>query len=197
MVEANSRPRSRTGWFKEFGKALEPAVVMTSALAIVVGFIGGLVAQGLARTHLSFYEYILLREMVVCHYLPGSSPSRGMGYSHTAHRRPAGRHHGLLLGAHAEGAWDPRSHGSRPGWKKPGSDAGRDFEATGHGLCHWHWRAFRSGRAHHPNRSGIRLHFRPGDKIDALPAPGTAGFRRSRRHGSDLRGTLCRHLGGH
>ena len=44
MVEAKSAARSRTGWFKEFGKALEPNVAITSALAIVVGFIGGLLA---------------------------------------------------------------------------------------------------------------------------------------------------------
>jgi H+/Cl- antiporter ClcA len=45
---------------KEFGKALEPTVVKTSALAIIVGFIGGLVAQGLLEliylfTNLFFY----------------------------------------------------------------------------------------------------------------------------------------------
>ena len=60
MAEANSRHLSRTGWFKEFGKALEPAVVKTSALALVVGFIGGLVAQGLLEliylfTNIFFY----------------------------------------------------------------------------------------------------------------------------------------------
>ena len=60
MVEAESQQMSRTGWLKEFGKALEPTVVMTSALAILVGFIGGLVAQGLLEliylfTNLFFY----------------------------------------------------------------------------------------------------------------------------------------------
>jgi H+/Cl- antiporter ClcA/predicted transcriptional regulator len=60
MVEAKSPPSSRTGWFKEFGKALEPTVVMTSGLAIVVGLIGGLVAQGLLEliylfTNIFFY----------------------------------------------------------------------------------------------------------------------------------------------
>jgi len=38
MIEAKFQRLSRTGWFKEFGKALEPAVVTTSALALVVGF---------------------------------------------------------------------------------------------------------------------------------------------------------------
>ena len=47
-------------WFKEFGRALEPTVVGASALALVVGFIGGLVAQGLLEliylfTNLFFY----------------------------------------------------------------------------------------------------------------------------------------------
>ena len=60
MVEVKSQRMSRTGWFKEFGKALEPTVVMTSALALVVGFIGGLVAQGLLEliylfTNIFFY----------------------------------------------------------------------------------------------------------------------------------------------
>jgi H+/Cl- antiporter ClcA len=60
MVEVKSQRMSRTGWFKEFGKALEPSVVRTSALALVVGFIGGLVAQGLLEliylfTNIFFY----------------------------------------------------------------------------------------------------------------------------------------------
>jgi len=60
MVEAKSPHGPRTGWFKEFGKALEPEVVLTSALAIVVGLIGGLVAQGLLEliylfTNIFFY----------------------------------------------------------------------------------------------------------------------------------------------
>jgi H+/Cl- antiporter ClcA/CBS domain-containing protein len=46
MVGAKSPATSRK-WFKEFGKALEPAVAVSSALAVVVGFIAGLVAQGL------------------------------------------------------------------------------------------------------------------------------------------------------
>jgi H+/Cl- antiporter ClcA/CBS domain-containing protein len=60
MVEVKSQRMSRTRGFKEFGKALEPTVVMTSALALVVGFIGGLVAQGLLEliylfTNIFFY----------------------------------------------------------------------------------------------------------------------------------------------
>lgn len=48
------------GWFKEFGKALDPPVVMISAFALLVGFIGGLVAQGLLEliylfTNIFFY----------------------------------------------------------------------------------------------------------------------------------------------
>ena len=34
-------------WFSEFGQALEPSILLTSAYALIVGFIGGLVAQGL------------------------------------------------------------------------------------------------------------------------------------------------------
>ena len=49
-----------TAFTKEFGKALEPTVLGTAALALVVGFIGGLVAQGLLEliylfTNLFFY----------------------------------------------------------------------------------------------------------------------------------------------
>jgi H+/Cl- antiporter ClcA len=60
MVEVKPQHMSRTGWFKEFGKALEPAVIRTSALALVVGFIGGSVAQGLLEliylfTNIFFY----------------------------------------------------------------------------------------------------------------------------------------------
>ena len=52
--------RLMTTFRKEFGKALDPSVVKTSALAIIVGFIGGLVAQGLLEliylfTNLFFY----------------------------------------------------------------------------------------------------------------------------------------------
>ena len=60
MLAANSTHRPPTGWFKEFGKALEPNVALTSALAILVGLIGGLVAQGLLEliylfTNIFFY----------------------------------------------------------------------------------------------------------------------------------------------
>jgi H+/Cl- antiporter ClcA len=60
MVEVKSQRMSHTRWFKEFGKALEPTVVRTSALALVVGFIGGLVAQALLEliylfTNIFFY----------------------------------------------------------------------------------------------------------------------------------------------
>jgi len=52
--------RGMTAFTKEFGKALEPTVVSTSGLALVVGLIGGLVAQGLLEliylfTNLFFY----------------------------------------------------------------------------------------------------------------------------------------------
>jgi len=48
------------GWRREFGKALEPPVVKTSAFALLVGFLGGLVAQGLLQliylfTNIFFY----------------------------------------------------------------------------------------------------------------------------------------------
>ena len=60
MVETKLPRAPSTGRFKEFGKALEPGVVTTSALALVVGFIGGLVAQGLLKliylfTNVFFY----------------------------------------------------------------------------------------------------------------------------------------------
>jgi len=60
MVKVKLPGTPGTGWFKEFGKALEPGVVTTSALALVVGFIGGLVAQGLLKliylfTNVFFY----------------------------------------------------------------------------------------------------------------------------------------------
>jgi hypothetical protein len=58
MVEVKSQRMSRTGWFKEFGKAREPTVVRTSVLALVVGFIGGLVAQGLLeRIYLPHHHF--------------------------------------------------------------------------------------------------------------------------------------------
>ena len=47
MVKTEPQADHRTTWFKEFGKALEPTVVITSAFAAIVGFIAGLVAQGL------------------------------------------------------------------------------------------------------------------------------------------------------
>jgi H+/Cl- antiporter ClcA/predicted transcriptional regulator len=47
-------------WFPEFGKALDPGILTTSAYALIVGFIGGLVAQGLLEliylfTNIFFY----------------------------------------------------------------------------------------------------------------------------------------------
>ena len=55
---SNSSSDSR--WFREYGKALDPAVLKTSAFAILVGFISGLVALGLLEliylfTNLFFY----------------------------------------------------------------------------------------------------------------------------------------------
>lgn len=54
---ANSRR-----WFREYGKALDPNVLKTSAFAVVVGFIGGLVAQALLEliylfTNIFFYGH--------------------------------------------------------------------------------------------------------------------------------------------
>jgi H+/Cl- antiporter ClcA/predicted transcriptional regulator len=48
------------GWFREFGKALDPSVLTSCAYALVVGFVAGLVAQGLLEliylfTNLFFY----------------------------------------------------------------------------------------------------------------------------------------------
>jgi chloride channel protein, CIC family len=57
-MDHNTANSSR--WFKEYGKALEPAVVKTSLYAIIIGFAGGLVAQGLLEliylfTNIFFY----------------------------------------------------------------------------------------------------------------------------------------------
>ena len=38
---------SASKWFREFGKALDPGVIKSSLYALLVGLIGGLVAQGL------------------------------------------------------------------------------------------------------------------------------------------------------
>ena len=59
-VTPRKTPTRVSRWFREFGKALEPQILVTSAYALVVGFIGGLVAQGLLEliylfTNLFFY----------------------------------------------------------------------------------------------------------------------------------------------
>ena len=59
-VTPRKTPTRVSPWFREFGKALEPQILTTSAYALVVGFIGGLVAQGLLEliylfTNLFFY----------------------------------------------------------------------------------------------------------------------------------------------
>jgi H+/Cl- antiporter ClcA/predicted transcriptional regulator len=53
-------PSHASRWFREYGKALDPNILKTSALAVLVGFIGGLVAQGLLEliylfTNIFFY----------------------------------------------------------------------------------------------------------------------------------------------
>jgi CIC family chloride channel protein len=53
-------PPQAPRWFREYGKALDPRVLKTSSLAVVVGLIGGLVAQGLLEliylfTNIFFY----------------------------------------------------------------------------------------------------------------------------------------------
>ena len=60
MPRTNPQAGRGTVWFREFGKALEPTVAITSAFAALVGFIAGLVAQGLLEliylfTNLFFY----------------------------------------------------------------------------------------------------------------------------------------------
>ncbi len=60
MADAKSPNMPSARWFKEFGKALEPSVVKTSGMAMVVGLIAGLVAQGLLEliylfTNIFFY----------------------------------------------------------------------------------------------------------------------------------------------
>ena len=57
-MKHSSSPVSR--WFQEYGKALDPAIIRTSAFAVLVGFMGGLVAQGLLEliylfTNIFFY----------------------------------------------------------------------------------------------------------------------------------------------
>jgi len=47
MTQSKPQAGRGTVWFEEFGKALEPTVAITSAFAALVGFIAGLVAQGL------------------------------------------------------------------------------------------------------------------------------------------------------
>ena len=46
-----SKPQKKS----QFGVALEPEVIKICGYSVLVGFIGGLVAQGLARTHLSLH----------------------------------------------------------------------------------------------------------------------------------------------
>ena len=59
--DQNSRVFSNSSrLFREFGKALDPGILTTSAYALLVGFMGGLVAQGLLEliylfTNLFFY----------------------------------------------------------------------------------------------------------------------------------------------
>ncbi len=66
-------PHSR--WFREFGVALEPGVVKTSAYALLVGLIGGLVAQGLLEliylfTNIFFYgKFSFVMTYPVHHHL--------------------------------------------------------------------------------------------------------------------------------
>ncbi len=53
-------PATTSRWVREFGKALDPSILTTSACALLVGFMGGLVAQGLLEliylfTNIFFY----------------------------------------------------------------------------------------------------------------------------------------------
>lgn len=53
-------PANSSPWFREYGKALDPRVLKTSAFSALVGFVGGLVAQGLLEliylfTNIFFY----------------------------------------------------------------------------------------------------------------------------------------------
>lgn len=53
-------PSSKSRWFREFGIALDPSILKISVYAVVVGFISGIVAQGLLQliylfTNIFFY----------------------------------------------------------------------------------------------------------------------------------------------
>jgi H+/Cl- antiporter ClcA len=58
----NPKTANSRRWFREYGKALDPNVLKTSVFAVVVGFIGGLVAQALLEliylfTNIFFYGH--------------------------------------------------------------------------------------------------------------------------------------------
>jgi len=69
-AEAAARPRR---WFREFGVALEPAMVKVALMAALVGFIAGLVAQGLLELIYLFTNIFFFQKFSFAVTYPGSN----------------------------------------------------------------------------------------------------------------------------
>src|SRR5580704_10134447 len=74
-MSATSSPSRR--WFKEFGSALDPSILTVSGYALIVGFIGGLVAQGLLEliylfTNIFFYGRLSFAVISPTHHALGA-----------------------------------------------------------------------------------------------------------------------------
>lgn len=72
LPEIETRPQPKPARGKTFGVALEPEVVKMSAYAVLIGFVGGLVAEGLLEliyffTNLCFYGRISFAEVSPAH----------------------------------------------------------------------------------------------------------------------------------
>ena len=178
-----------------FGVALEPEVVKVSGYALLVGLIGGLVAQGLLELIYLFTNIFFYGRLSFAITSPAHNHLGLWVILIPPHWRVGGRFYGPLLGTDAEGSWHSRSDGSCPFWAKPNASSRCVSEAAGHCVRHWHRRTLRGGRSHHSNRRGLRVAVRAGHRSLAVLPASFAGCRSCGGDGSHVHRPACGNFG--
>jgi hypothetical protein len=171
---------SKSKWFSDFGKALEPAVLTATAMAVLVGLIGGLVAEGLLELIYLFTNLFFYGKWSFAITYPGNHhlgawviliPAVG----------------GLLVGIMVH-FWEPTLKGHGIPEAMEAVLVGKSKVRMRVGVLKPLATAFAigTGGPHHPDRGSLRVDLRPTHQADPLPTAGTAGRGSGGGHGGDV-----------